>query len=174
MASLIGWMMDGTFSYDYTITSEGPEGITEGSGSMAVEGANMAITSEMTVEGMAAKSHIIIMGEDMYIVDDASKMIMIMSGGVDPAMTQGLITDYAGITKTGDGTGEIDGKSLPYEEYTDEETGAVVRYYLDGGQVYGIESTYEGYNTVMIITNASSSVPPGAFDLPEGYTEMTI
>jgi hypothetical protein len=68
--------------------------------------------------------------------------------------------------------GEINGQTLPYEEYAENCTGAVVRYYLDGGQVYGIETNDEGYKTVMIITNPSNSVPAGAFDLPEGYTEM--
>jgi hypothetical protein len=173
MASLIGWMMDGTFSYDFTMTSEGPEGTTEGSGSMAMDGGNMAISMEMTVEGQAVQSKVIILDGVTYIVMDAEKMIMKMENA-GAEMTAGMMTDYTGITKTGDGTGEIGGKTLPYEEYTESETGSVVRYYLDGGQVYGIESEYEGYKTVMIITNASVSVPAGVFDLPEGYTERSV
>ncbi len=170
MASLIGWMMDGTFSYDFTMTSESPDGTTEGSGSMAIDGENMAMTMEMTVQGQAVKSRMIKQGDTMYVVDDASKMIMEMP--TEMTMTEGMMTDYSGITKTGDGIGDIDGKTLPYEEYTESETGAIVRYYLDGGQVYAMESDYEGYKTIMIITNPSSSVPAGAFDLPEGYTKM--
>lgn len=173
MASLIGWMMDGTFSYDFTMTSEGPEGTTEGSGSMAMDGGNMAISMEMTVSGQAAQSRIIILDGVTYVIMDTEKMIMKMANaGAD--MTAGMMTDYTGIAKTGDGTGDIGGKTLPYEEYTESETGSVVRYYLDGGQVYGIESEYEGYKTVMIITNASDTAPAGAFDLPEGYTEMSV
>jgi hypothetical protein len=45
---------------------------------------------------------------------------------------------------------------------------------MDGGEVYGIETEAEGYTTMMIITNAKSSVPAGAFDLPEGYTEISM
>jgi hypothetical protein len=170
MASLIAWMMGGTFSYDYTMTSEGPEGKTEGSGSMATDGKNLAMTSETTVEGQAVKSRVIVKDDATYIIDDANKFIMKSPGGMNP--TEGMMTDYSGIAKTGDGTGEINGKTLPYEEYAEGETGATVRYYLDGGQVYGIESEYEGYKTVMIITNPSNGVPADAFDLPEGYTQM--
>jgi hypothetical protein len=170
MDSLIAWMMDGKFSYDYTMTSEGPEGKTEGSGSMAIDGENMAVATEMTVEGQAVKSRVIVKDDITYIVDDVNKYIMKAQGGMNP--TEGMMTDYSGIAKTSDGTGEINGKTLPYEEYAESDTGAIVRYYLDGGQVYGIETNDEGYKTVMIITNPSNSVPMGAFDLPEGYTEM--
>jgi hypothetical protein len=169
-ASLIAWMMDGTFSYDYTMTSEGSEGKTEGKGSMAVDGDKMGMATEMTVEGQNVKSRIIVKDGVTYIVDDVNKYIMKAQGGMNP--TEGMMTDYSGIVKTGEGTGEINGKTLPYEEYAESDTGAIVRYYLDGGQVYGIESEYEGYKTVMIITNPSNSVPAGAFDLPEGYTDM--
>jgi predicted small lipoprotein YifL len=170
MDSLITWMMDGTYSYDFTMTTEGNGEKTESSGSMAAEGKNLAMTTEMTVEGQAVKSRVIIKDDMTYIIDDANKLIRQAQGGMNP--TEGMMTDYSGIAKTGDGTGEINGKTLPYEEYAESETGATVRYYLDGGQVYGIESEYEGYKTVMIITNPKNSVPSGAFDLPEGYTQM--
>jgi hypothetical protein len=170
MASLIGWMMDGTFSYDFTIKTEGPDGNTEGSGSMAMDGDDMAMTMEMTVEGQAVKSRTIKKGDTMYVVDDVNRMIMQMP--VEMNMTEGMMTDYSGIVKTGEGTGEIDGKTLPYEEYAESETGATVRYYLEGGQVYGLESDYEGYKSVMIIANPSNRAPAGAFDLPEGYTDF--
>jgi hypothetical protein len=124
----------------------------------------------MTVEGQNVKSRIIIKDGVTYIIDDANKFIMQAAGDMNP--TVGLMTDYSGIAKTGDGTGEINGRSLPYEEYTDGGTGAMVRYYLDGGQVYAIETEYEGYKTVMVITNPKNSVPPDAFDLPEGYAQM--
>jgi hypothetical protein len=172
MDSLIKWMMDGAFSYDFTMTSKGPEGSTEGTGSMAIDGNNMAIEMEMTVGGQKTQTKMISTGDAMYIVDDANKMIMKMPAEIN--LTEGIMTDYAGITKTGEGTGEIDGKTLPYEDYTESETSAAVRFYLDGGQVYAIESEYEGYKTVMIITNPSNSAPSGAFDLPAGYTEMSM
>lgn len=170
MTSLIKWMMDGTFSFDYTLTSEGPDGKTEGSGSMAVDGENLAMQQEMMVEGQHIKSRVIKKGDKMYMIDDENKYVMEISAEMNP--TEGMMTDYGGITKTGEGTGEIDGRILPFEDYTESDTGAVVRYYLDGGNVYGIESDYEGYKTVMIIKNASNSVPSDTFDVPSDYTQM--
>ncbi len=170
MTSLIKWMMDGTFSYDFTMMSEGPDGRTESTGSMAMDGDRMAISTEMTVEGQAVKTRIIKHGETMYMIDDIQKFIMEISGSAQA--TEGMMTDYSGIVKTGDGMGEINGRSLPYEEYAEGDTNATVKYFLDGGNVYGIVSEYEGYKTTMIITNPSDKAPAGAFDLPTGYSDM--
>jgi outer membrane lipoprotein-sorting protein len=167
--SLIKWMQNGTFSYDFVMTSEGGGEKTESSGSMAMEGNNIAITTTMKVEGQTVNSRVIIKDNVTYIVDDVNKFIMKMpGGGLD--ITGGLITDYSDIALINSGTGEINGKTLPYEEY--ESAGATIKYYLDGGQVYGFESESEGYKTVMIITNPSNKAPADAFELPGGYTEM--
>jgi hypothetical protein len=171
--SLITWMMGGTFSYGYTMTSVGPEGTTEGSGSMAMDGNNMAITSIVTGAGQAVSSKVIIKDGVTYTIMDAEKAIMKMEG-IGLEATFGMMNDYSSITKTSEGTGDINGKTLPYEEYTETTTGSIVRYYLDNGQVYGIESTAEGYTTTMIISNPMNSVPAGVFDLPVGYTEITM
>lgn len=168
--SLISWMMGGTFSYDFTMTGESAGMKVESSGSMAVDGEKFAMRQEMTAEGMNIKTRMIKKDGKMYTIDDEHKVIMEMSVGTN--QTQGTMTDYTGIKKTGGGIGEIGGKTLPYEEYAAGETGGTVRYYIDGGQVYGIESQVEGYKAVMIITNPSNSVPAGAFDLPEGYSSM--
>lgn len=170
MASLIKWMLDGTFSYDFTMMSEGPDGRTESTGSMAMDGNKMAISTEMTVERQTVKTRIIKHGETMYMIDDIQKYIMEISGSAQA--TEGMMTDYSGIVKTGDGVGEINGRSLPYEEYVQGDTDATVKYFLDGGNVYGIVSEYEGYKTTMIIKNPSDKAPAGAFDLPTGYSDM--
>ncbi|MDR1736481.1 MAG: hypothetical protein LBR85_06405 [Oscillospiraceae bacterium] len=168
--SLIDWMTDGTYSYDFKMISEGSDGKFEGSGSMAADGGNMAQTTEMTVEGQSVKSSVIIKDGVTYIIDDASKMIMTMPGGANP--NEGMVTDYSGITLVGSGTGEIDGKTLPYEEYAEDVSGASVKFYIENGEIYGIESEAEGMKTVMTLTNQSDSVPSGAFDLPSGYTTI--
>jgi hypothetical protein len=173
MASLIDWMMGGKFSYDFELTSEGPEGSTHSTGSMAADGGNMSIAQIAEVEGQKVSSKIIIKDGATYIVDDANKMVIKMSNA-GAEMTSGMMTDYTGIELTGSGEGEINGKTLPYEEYTEAELGSTIRYYLDGGQVYGWESEYEGYRTVMIITNSSQNIPSGSFDIPSGYTEMSL
>jgi hypothetical protein len=171
MASLISWMKSGTYSYDFTMTSESADGTITATGSIAVDGGKVSTTQETTYDGQTVTSRTILKDDKTYIIDDANKMIIIMSG-INEEMTGEIMTDYTGITKTGEGEGEIDGKTLPYEDYTVE--GYVVRYFLDGGEVYGMETDAEGFKTVMIITNAKSSVPADAFDLPEGYMEMAM
>lgn len=171
MESLIDWMMGGIFSYDFTLYSEYEGAVSEGSGSVAMSGGNFAMTSEQTSEGVTSKVRILVLDDVTYIIDDASKLIMKMSGSALD-MTGGIPTDYEEMVAVGSGTGEVNGKTLPYEEYTVE--GVSTKYYMDGGMVYAIESTYEGSYTLMIISNASNSVPAGAFDLPEGYMEMEI
>ncbi|MDR0839908.1 MAG: hypothetical protein LBN26_00755 [Christensenellaceae bacterium] len=171
MSSLISWMKSGTFSYDFDMTSEGGGQKTQASGSMAMDGNNIAITTETTAEGQKIKAKIIIKDGTTYIIDDMSKTILIMANA-GAEMTGGIASDYSDIALVGSGTGEINGKTLPYEEYASE--GVTIKYYLEGGQVYGTESEYEGYKTVMIITNPSNKIPAGAFDLPAGYTEMKI
>jgi hypothetical protein len=171
MASLISWMKSGTYSYDFTMTSESADGTITATGSIAVDGGKVSMTQETTYDGQTITSRTILKDDKTYIIDDASKMIIIMSG-ISEEMTGEIMTDYTGITKTGEGEGEIDGKTLPYEDYTVE--GYVVRYFLDGGEVYGMETEAEGFKTEMIITNAKSSVPADAFDLPEGYMEMAM
>jgi predicted small lipoprotein YifL len=171
MASLIDWMIGGTFSYDFTMTSESAEGTITATGSMAMDGGKVSITQEMDYDGQTMTSRIILKDDKTYVIDDASKMIIAMSGVNEEALS-GMVTDYSGITKTGEGEGEFDGRTLPYEEYTQD--GYVVRYYMDGGQVCGFETEAEGYKTIMVITNPTNNVPAGAFDLPEGYTEIAM
>jgi hypothetical protein len=171
MAALISWMKDGTFSYDFTMTSKGPDGEMSASGSMAMDGDKMAMTQEFEMDGAVMTSRIVQKDDKTYIIDDANKMILVMAGANDEAM-DGVVTDYTAMTKTGEGEGTVDGKTLPYEEYTQE--GATVRYYMEDGEVYAIETESDGTTTVMVISNASSSVPSGAFDLPTGYAEMAM
>jgi len=165
MAPLIKWMMAGTFSFDFTMTAEGPEGISENSGSMAMDGDKIA----MTIETPLITVRMVKLGEKIYTIDDAHRLILEITA---EDMLQGIPDDYSGITMTGSGVGEIGGRILPYEEYIVDESGASVRYFLDGGEVYGIVTEAEGAKVTMIITNAKSSVPAGVFDLPSDYISM--
>ena len=174
-APLINWMIDSKFSCDYDLIAEGPDGRIEGSGSMAIDGDKVATSMEMTVAGLLVKSRTIKLGDNLYIIDDVNKFIMEMSGlnSLESAeATGGMMGDYSGIKPTGSGTGEINGRTLPYEEYAEAELGASVKYFLDGGDVYGIVSEYEGYKITMIIRNAKNSAPAVAFELPTGYSSM--
>ena len=171
--SLLDWMAEGTFSYDFTVTSEYDGERSESAGSVAYDGGNMAISTEQEVEGAMVKSRIIILDGQMYVIDDASQMIINM-GKVSRELTGTIAVDYEDMTLIGSGEGEVNGRTLPYDEY--EIDGITTRFYMDGGQVYAIESTLTEENawSLMIISNASSKVPEGAFDLPEGYTEYSF
>ncbi len=171
MESLIDWMRTGTFSYDFTLTTEYQGQKTESTGSMAMDDGNYAMTSEQVVDGQQVKSRVLILDGEVYVIDDASMLIMKV-GTAGPEITGGLPTDFSEITLVGTGEGEVNGRTLPYEEYTAE--GANVKYYMDGDMVYAIESEYEGAWSLMIISNATNTVPAGAFDMPEGYMEMTL
>ena len=171
--SLVGWMKGGKFSYDYKAFSEGAGEKMESSGTMAVDGDNFAMSSEAEVAGVKIKSKIVTKDGFTYIVNDEAKMIMKFQD-ISADMTGGVMDDYSGIVLIGSGTGEINGRTLPYEEYKEDESGSTIKYFLDGGQVYGFVSEYENYKTTMIITNAKNSVPSGIFDLPSGYTEMSL
>lgn len=171
MESLLDWMAGGTFSYDYTMRSEYEGAVTESAGSVAVAGDSFAMTSESTSGGVTSKARVMVLEGVTYIIDDASRLIMKMSGG-GLSMTGGIPIDYGDMVPVGGGTGEVNGRTLPYEEYTVD--GVSAKYYMDGGAVYAIESTYEGAYSLMVITGAMGAVPPGAFDLPKGYAELGI
>ena len=171
--TLVNWMREGKFSFDYTATNEFAGKKDESSGSMAIDGDKIAMTMEMIIEGQPAKSRLIVNNDKTYIIDDEAKMI-ISVGGIGAEMTAGRLTDYSAIGFVGSGSGEIDGKTLRFVEYEDRTTGSIIKYYLEDGQVYGYESEYDGYKTVTIVTNPKNSVPSGVFDLPTGYDQMSM
>ena len=167
VSTLIDWIEDGSYSFDFELTSEGGGKAFKSTGSMAMDGGNVAIKT-VTEE---ASAWIIIKDGATYMIVDEQKM-MIKMANAGPDVTSGIVTDYTDIKKAGSGTGEINGKKLPYEEY--ESEGAKVKFYMEGGQVYGIESENEGFKSVMIISNPSNKAPAGVFDLPEGYRLMQM
>lgn len=171
MDSLIQWMEGGTFSYDFKMIMEYEGTTTEATGSMAMDNGNYAMSTETEVDGNAVKARTIIIDDKMYVIDDANKLIISMTS-VSADMTGGMPTDYADMEKIDSGKGEVDGKTLPYDEYTIE--GYKVKYYMDGDNVYAIESEAEGAKSTMIITNAKKSVSKDVFELPEGYQEMSM
>jgi len=79
--------------------------------------------------------------------------------------------DFSDLNYLGKGTGTINGRMLPYEEY--ENYGAIVRFYFDGKDLYAIESIGEGGEVmIMIIEELSNKIPPGMFTIPSGYTTL--
>ena len=104
------------------------------------------------------------------MVDDVNEFYMEIPVEND-TMTD-VKTDYSNMVKAGEGRGEFNGRTLPYEEYAEKDTGIPIRFYLDGGSLCGIEINAEGTKLLMIIENIKNSVPAGTFDLPAGYMDM--
>ena len=170
MASLIQWMMNGTFSFDYAMTGETPEGDMESVGSMAMDGDKMFFRQEMTIEGQVMKSRLIQKDGTLYMIDDESQFIM--TSPVQGEEMTDIIGNYSNITLVASGTAEVGGKTLAYEDYKEGESDETFRFYLENGEVYALEMGSDDETILMLITNASNDVPAETFDIPEGYTEM--
>lgn len=66
-------------------------------------------------------------------------------------------------------TGEIGGKELYFEEYSDEEEGETVAYYFDGGDLKYIVKNYDMQNSVALL-EIEKGADASLFSVPEGYT----
>ena len=170
-APLIGWMAEGRFYYEFTMTSVGPDGETRISGSVASDGGNTSMRTVASAEGITLSQRVLVKDGAAYMINDENKSYASLPDTDEPEM---IVTDFSNITPVGSGTGEIDGKTLPYEEYATSEQGETVRYYIDNGEVYGIVSEDGEYKNVMIIKNQSRNAPAGEFELPAGYTETDL
>ena len=169
--ALIGWMKSGKYYFDYEMTAEGNGMSSTSTGSMAADGGKFARASIMEIEGHPISSKVIIKDDTTFIVDDINKMI-IKQPGVNTGSVVGVVTNYSGMVSINTGTGEVGGKTLPYQEY--EAAGAKVKFYLDGDQVYAIVTELGGNTSIMIISNISQNVPADVFEIPEDYAEMAM
>ncbi len=163
-----------SFSYDFIMITESEDDSHKMTGSVAVEGENMSMQANVEEGGDVFPIRFMIVDGTMYLVDEANKLIMEMKvgEGMDSGFGEGLILDYEPKPKTGEGVGEINGRNLPYEEFTDEESGEKVRFYLDGNKVYGMESNEGDFTIQLVIENPQKNVPKDAFLLPEDYDRM--
>ena len=169
-STLINWMKSGTYYMKYTTEMEYQGQKTKMKGSMAVQGDNMAMNAETTSGGYAVKSRVISLGDATYVIDDNSKTMM--KTAKNKSVASKGTADFSKIEKIGSGKGTINGRTLPYEEY--KSGNYTIKYYMDGKNVYAIESKGEGTRSVMIIEEASKTVPSGSFDLPKGYKSFSF
>jgi len=171
LGALAELMNSEKYSYDL-ITKVEHEGetITE-TVSLAKDGENYAIS----MKGNEGEYRIIYKDGVTYMIIEAEKIVMEQTGGQDVVFGMlkeqdemaEMLGKYSNIEKVGSGTGEIDGKTLPYEEY--DSDGYKSKIYMENGQIYAMETE----NQIKIIKNASKSVPAGTFEIPtEGYTKI--
>ena len=116
----------------------------------------------------------IMIGEDMYTIDHASKMVIKMSLGADTQTIAGAVLEESDVdmgTFT-TGTKEIDGKTYDTEELIVEGGAAI--YCFDGDDLAYIISSFEGQEVVMKIVEASDKVDESLFEIPTDYALMEM
>jgi len=173
---LIDWMDTGTFGFDFrVITTIDGSVMEEKTGSMAVKD-NMVYISLNDTDGNRDNITSIIKNGIVYDVNDRFETVSAMPF-IKEISTGGLVINYGGIEFTNSGTGEIDGKTLPYDEYSKNDD-TTVRFYIENGRIFGIESIawtpqcdvpLPHITNILIIANASGNIPDKIFELPYGY-----
>ena len=113
-------------------------------------------------------NRVILKDNKMHIIDDPSRTILITKA---TPSTQEMQIDTKGMTLTGTGEAEFDGKNLPYEEYTNE-TGNKTHFFLNGDKLAGIRTFVDEKPVDMIILEMDQNIPGNVFDIPDDYQKM--
>lgn len=166
--TLIEWVKGGVYYFRYTAEIESAEGKTTSQGMTAVDGEQMTTYTETTVAGIEVKSKLLIRDGKTYLIDETSKSYIEVPADVGVMSDQA--TDFRAMEYVGGSSGELKGKTFPYEEYKTNE--AAIRFYMEGKKVYAIESRTERSKTLMFIEENSKVIPAGAFDIPSGYAKL--
>ena len=175
VGNLFDWTKTGTYYYETETTSTYGDSVSHYNDIRVKDGDDYASVSvEKDADGTVTRRiHTFKKGEKIVVINDLEKTYM----EVPPelmALSEGVQDAFSEMTKISEGTGEINGKTLRYEEY---DTGGISsKYFFDNGQVYGYTSELdfgdEKITTVSIITKQSNKVSAELFQIPAGYTEM--
>jgi hypothetical protein len=164
--TLVGWMKNGEFSFDFDVKVKDDSSEMTGSGSIAMKGENTSLSIAVEQSGMKVDMRFILKDGKTYMINDAGKTAMVTEGG-ETAVDVGVGGDYSNVKKVGEGEAEIDGKTLRYEDYDDE--GDVIRFYMENDTIYAFQTVDGDTTTTLYIKNASDSVPADAFEIPSDY-----
>ena len=146
----------------------------EGQVMSVISASNGDRTYSETKMGGASLGVNIMVGEEMYTIDHASKMVIKMSLGASAQNIAGAVLEESDVdmgTFT-TGTKEIDGKTYDTEELIVEGASAI--YCFDGDDLAYIISSFEGQEAVMKIVEATDKVDDSLFEIPEDYTLMEL
>ena len=116
----------------------------------------------------------IMIGEDMYTIDHASKMVIKMSLGADTQAIAGAVLEESDVDM-GDyktGTREIDGKTYDTEEWIVEGASSIMCF--DGDDLAYMIGAFEGEEMIMKIVEVSNNVDDSLFEIPDDYTVMEM
>ena len=127
-------------------------------------------TVDTIMKAKSMNTHTIFKDNALYMLNDASKTYSKMNTSVNSSETG--LTDTEGLTYIGKGTGTVNGKNLPYEEYkSGDET---MRFFLDGKNLYAIVSKTKEEEMVMTVLELTGKIPAGMLSIPAGYKEGTV
>jgi len=132
---------------------------------MYMKGDKWATLTEMG--GMSNK--MILKDHKMYIVNNEAKTVMVSNTTPSLEKRSGIETD--GMTLTGSGKAEFNGKNLPYEEYSNN-MGSKVQYFLDGDKLAGIRNINDEMSIDIVILVLDQNVPDSIFDVPGNYQKI--
>jgi hypothetical protein len=162
----INSMATGSFYFDFELYTD--DGSEEGTGSIALDGDKIAMVVSAEESGVMMTMGIIVKDGKTYIVAVDEEMVMVTDGEEFDLTEEFVDLDYSGVVFEGTGEGEINGRTLPYEEYS-EDGSDIVRFYLDDGTIYAIETTDDYGTTTMIIENFTTDVDADYFEIPEDF-----
>jgi len=133
---------------------------------ITVDGKN--IGTEVVMPQTDVRMKTIIKGDKMYVINDNQKTYQIMPSNQN--QNGNKTDDYSNLEYLEEGTGTINGRTLPYEEY--QSSDAKFRYYFDGTALYAIETILKDAKAIMIIEEFLHSVSPDLLTVPKGYKQI--
>ena len=149
---------------------------------MEMEGQTMTIISATdgdrtyseTRMGGTSMGVSIMIGEDMYTIDHASKMVIKMSLGTDTQTIAGAVLEESDVDMGDYKTGirEIDGKTYDTEEWIVEGASSIMCF--DGHDLAYMIGAFEGEEMIMKIVEVSDDVDDSLFEIPDDYTVMEM
>ena len=127
-------------------------------------------TVDTIMKAKSMNTHTIFKDNALYMLDDASKTYSKMNASAKSSKIG--LTDTEGLTYIGKGTGTVNEKNLPYEEYkTGDET---MRFFIEGKNLYAIVSKTKEEEMVMTVLELTGKIPAGMLSVPADYKEGTV
>ncbi len=133
------------------------------------------VYSESIMDGISSGSSIMD-GEDIYIVDHNSKMVIKMSAALnaDAQTIAGSIVEESDVdmNELVKGEMEIDGKTYETEEWVIEDARSIMCF--DGDELKYMVSEMEGEQFIIKVIEVSGNVDEDLFEIPSDYQMLEM
>jgi hypothetical protein len=150
----------GVYYMKYRNLMETADQINESTMEVAVNGNDRALIAMIG----GNENIIIVKDEKVHVVDHNNKKIFVLPADVS---TNKPVLPSSEYNYKSSGSVELFGVLRSYEDYTTEA--GDIRFFFDGDKLLGFESSFGDIRVKMEVLELSTIVPPGIFDLPEGY-----